>query len=147
MIGLLLSRGAGGLQPARPVPFDAGFALPASPNTALLAPPGSPLPAHGRIGPWAVEPGRLWTVLAEVAAAQPRTFALASWPELLQAQWVARTPLMNYPDIIVGQVLPGDAGTGLVLYSRSLLGWSDLGANARRLAEWQAAIEQRLAGG
>ena len=145
MIGMLLGRGAAGVPPASPVAFDARFALPPSPNTRLLAPPGAALPAHGRIGPWPVGPDRLWQAVHEVAAAEPRTFPLGSWPELRQAQWVARSRLMNYPDIVVAQIVPEGAATGLILYSRSLVGWSDLGVNAARLEAWRAAIEQRLA--
>jgi uncharacterized protein (DUF1499 family) len=52
---------------------------------------------------------------------------------------------MNYPDIVVAQVVAGEGTSGLILYSRSLLGWSDLGANAARMAEWRAEIERRLA--
>jgi hypothetical protein len=144
MIGLLLARGAAGVPAPSPVAFDEGFALPPSPNTRLLAPPGAALPAHERFGPWPVPPGRLWQAVQEAAAAQPRTFPLASWPELRQAQWVARTRLMNFPDIVVAQVLAGEGTSGLVLYSRSLLGWSDLGANAARLTAWRAEIERRL---
>lgn len=145
MIGMLLGLGAAGVPPPPPIAFDEGFALPPSPNTHLLAPPGAALPAHERFGPWPVPPERLWQVVHEVASAQPRTFALASWPELRQSQWVARTRLMNYPDIVVAQVVAGEGSGGLILYSRSLLGWSDLGANAARLAEWRAELERRLA--
>ena len=145
MIGMLLGRGAAGVPPPSPIAFDEGFRLPRSPNTHLLAPPGAPLPAHGRFGPWPAPPERLWQLVHEVAASQPRVFPLASWPDLRQAQWVARTRLMNYPDIVVAQVVAGEGSSGLILYSRSLLGWSDLGANAARLAEWRAEIKRRLA--
>ena len=146
MIGLLLSRGASGVPAPAPVEFGPGFRLPPSPNTHLLAPPGMDLPAHGRFGPWAVPREAVWAALKQAAAEQPRTFPLAEWPERLQAQWVARTRLMNFPDIVVGQVVEAEGGAGLVLYSRSLLGWSDLGANAARLAAWRAAVERRLPG-
>lgn len=146
MIGLLLSRGASGVPAPTPVEFGPGFRLLPSPNTHLLAPPGMDLPAHGRFGPWPTPRETMWSALQEAAAEQPRTFPLAAWPERLQAQWVARTRLMNFPDIVVGQVVEVPGGTGLVLYSRSLLGWSDLGANAARLAAWRAAVERRLPG-
>lgn len=145
MIRLLLARGAAGVPPPRPVEFGPGFALPRSPNAHLLAPPGVALPAHGRFGPWPVAAERLWKVLQAVAAEQPRTFPLAAWPERRQAQWVARTRWLNFPDIVAAQVREMPAGAGLILYSRSLIGWSDLGVNAARLAAWRAAIERRLA--
>jgi hypothetical protein len=151
MIRLLLARGAEGLPSPTPIAFDQGFGLPPSPNTCLLAPAGASLPAHGRFGPWHVSAGRLWDMVQEVAAAEPRCFPLASWPDLRQAQWVVRSRLMNYPDIVVAQVMAMEAtggaaalSHGLVLYSRSLVGWSDLGVNAGRLARWRAGIERRL---
>lgn len=79
-----------------------------------------------------------------VAAAQPRVFSLAEYGERHQAQWVARSRLMNYPDIVVAAVAPTGGGTGLWLYSRSLLGWSDFGANRARVMAWLADFETRL---
>ena len=57
---------------------------------------------------------------------------------------MARSRLMNYPDIIVAEVAPAGTGTGLWLYSRSLIGWSDLGVNRDRVMTWLAAFEDRL---
>ena len=63
---------------------------------------------------------------------------------LRQAQWVARSALMNYPDIIVAEVVPGPEGAGLFLYSRSLFGWSDMGVNRKRVEAWLAALDAAL---
>jgi uncharacterized protein (DUF1499 family) len=89
----------------------------------------------------------LWAAVQQAAAAQPRTTLLAAWPEHLQAQWVERSPLVNFPDIMVVVLLPDGAATGLVLYSRSLFGHSDLGVNAKRVDRWIAAIQSALPGG
>jgi hypothetical protein len=137
--------GAGGVAvPDKPLDFGAGFRLPASPNTHLVAPPGHALPAQVRHAGWRVSGPELWAAVQQVAQAQPRTTLLAAWPEALQAQWVARTRLMNYPDVVVAQLLPGEERSALILYSRSLIGWSDLGANAARCAEWLAALDAAL---
>jgi len=140
----LLGRGAHGLPAPRPLAFDAGFQLPPSPNTALAAPPGSPLPAHRRVAPYRASPAALFAALHRVAARRPRCTLLGEWPEQGQAQWVERTRWANFPDIIVAQVSPDPAGAALVLYSRSLFGWSDLGVNGRRLAAWLAALDAEL---
>ncbi|PZW41377.1 uncharacterized protein DUF1499 [Humitalea rosea] len=144
-LSLLFGSGAGGL--GAPVPLDlANLVLPGSPNTCLAAPEGAPGPKPHRIlAPFPVGQGRLWAAVQTVAAARPRTTLIAAWPERLQAQWVERSALMNYPDIIVAQLLPqGDAATGLALYSRSLLGHSDFGVNARRVEAWIAALTSQL---
>lgn len=139
-ITALFASGAGGLPPAEPLDL-ARLVLPPSPNTALAAPPGAPGPAPTRVLPsYPVASGALWAAVQQAAAAQPRTTLLAAWPEHLQAQWVERSALMNYPDIITAILLPNGDATGLVLYSRSLFGWSDMGANKARVERWLAAL-------
>lgn len=51
----------------------------------------------------------------------------------LAKRYVIRTPTMGYPDTLNLGVRAIEGKAGLLLYSRSLLGRSDLGANARRL--------------
>ena len=136
---ILLRHGAAGLP--RPVPVEfATLILPASPNTCLAGPPEYRGPKHVTVPPFAERPVALWQRLGTMAAAQPRTWKLADWPERRQGQWVERSALMNYPDIIAAEVQPHPQGSALLIYSRSLLGWSDLGANARRVAAWLAAL-------
>ncbi|MFC7689308.1 DUF1499 domain-containing protein [Paeniroseomonas aquatica] len=81
---------------------------------------------------------------AEPRRALPRTSLIEAWPDRRQAQWVERSALVNYPDIIAAEVVPLPGGAGLYLYSRSLLGWSDLGVNRRRVDRWLAALEAAL---
>lgn len=143
MIGLLFSRGAAGVPPPLPVDF-ATLALPPSPNTCLLTPSTAPGVGHLHRDPFPVSTDDAFAAIRATAAAQPRTFPLAEYPGRRQAQWVARTRLMNYPDIVVAEVAPAGDGTGLWLYSRSLLGWSDLGANRARVMAWLGEFEARL---
>ena len=82
--------------------------------------------------------------LDRVAASMPRSFPLAHFPARNQAQWVVRSALMNYPDIVVAEAAPVAGGTGLWLYSRSLIGWSDLGVNRARVMAWLEALEAAL---
>lgn len=143
MISALLSSGARGVPAPAPVDF-AALTLPPSPNTCLLTPTSAPGAGHLQRDPFPVSPEAAFEAIRAVAAEQPRTFALADYPERRQAQWVARTRLMNYPDIVVAEVAPSGGGTGLWLYSRSLIGWSDLGANRARVMAWLTAFENRL---
>lgn len=55
-------------------------------------------------------------------------------------RYVARTPLLRFPDTIDAEALPGSDGTRLRLYSRSLLGASDFDANGARLENWTAQL-------
>ena len=74
---------------------------------------------------------RLFAAVHAVAAAQPRTFLAASYPDRLQDHWVARSAVFNFPDLITVQVAAAGPTSTLVLYSRSVYGRSDLGVNRR----------------
>lgn len=141
---LMLARGPSGLPAPMPVDFGT-LALPASPNAHLAAPPGSTAQPHEQVPLLPASPEAAWAALRGLGEGFPRSWKLAEWPELRQAQWVARTRLMNYPDIIAAQVIGLPGGAGLFLYSRSLVGYSDFGVNRRRVAEWLAAFRARIA--
>jgi len=142
-IASLFAQGAGGLPPATPVDF-AALRLPESPNTCLAAPPGAHPQAHIVVPPLAADAAIVWPVLLRVADAMPRTTRYGQWPERFQAQWVARSAIMNWPDIVTAELVPGPGGAGLFLYSRSLFGYSDLGANRKRVEAWLAALDAAL---
>jgi len=144
ILRMLLSRGTEGLPPPAPIDF-AALRLPASPNTHLIAPPGTTMERHETAPLMDVSPDLAWTVLRGLGDGMQRVWKRAEWPEQCQAQWVARTRLMNYPDLINGQIVALPGGTGLFLYSRSLIGRSDFGVNAKRMAAWRGAFDRALA--
>jgi uncharacterized protein (DUF1499 family) len=154
LIGLVLpacaATGAGGLPV--PPPMDmAKLERPATPNTALagpavpgqsaatMAPPDLVTPRYG------VSAARLFAAVQAVAAAQPRTFLAASYPDRLQVHWVARSAIFNFPDLVTAQVVAdGPQASTLVLYARSVYGRSDFGVNRARLRAWLAALNAML---
>lgn len=139
----LLRPGAGGLPPAEPLDF-ATLRPPRSPNAFLAAPPGHEGPKHRTVSLLPADPDAAWAVLRSLGPRLPRTTAMKEWPELRQGQWVARTRFLNFPDLVNAQVVPLPGGAGLYLYSRSLFGWSDFGANRRRGETWIAALDALL---
>ena len=148
LVGLLLPAcafsGAAGI----PVPANLDFShiqRPASPNTALAAPIGF-LPVPDIVTRSYNFPVlQLYTALGEVAAAQIRVFPLAAYPEHGQIFWVARSAVLNFPDVISAEIRAETPQTStLVLYSRSIYGSSDLGVNRGRLLAWIAALDARL---
>jgi uncharacterized protein (DUF1499 family) len=145
LVGLFLPacgyQGAAGLP--MPVRMDmAAIIRPASPNTALAAPAGfSPAPDIVTRR-YDVPPEKLAAALAQVAAGEERVFEQAAFPG--QTHWVARSKLMNYPDLVTAQINPD--GT-LILWSRSVYGWGDMGVNRARLEHWLARLDAVLAGG
>jgi uncharacterized protein (DUF1499 family) len=144
LLGFLLPAcGMTGARGVTPAPLDvARLARPSTPNSALAAPAGF-APAPDLVTPtYAVPPRRLFDLLRTVAAGRKRTFPAAEDPARLQARWVARSRLLNFPDIVDAQVLAAPAGDSrLVLYSRSVYGYSDFGANRARLRVWLGAID------
>lgn len=131
-----------------PKPMDIGAIVrPASPNTALAAPAGF-TPTPDVVTPvYDMPPAALFSAIEAVAAAQPRTYRLATFDDRLQVHFVARSALFGFPDLIMAQVLPheegGRLGSTLVLYSRSVYGQSDLGVNRRRVTAWLADLNAR----
>jgi hypothetical protein len=143
VIGMLLGRGTAGLPDAAPLDF-ATLKLPSSPNAHLAAPPGTTNERHETVPLLDAPVESAWAVLRSLGDGMERVWKMAEWPELRQAQWVARSRLMNYPDLINGQIVALPGGPGLFLYSRSLIGYSDLGVNAARIAAWRRAFETTL---
>jgi hypothetical protein len=135
--------GAQGLPP--PVLLDtAAIVRPASPNTVLAGPEGfRPVPDVVTPG-YKVPPDRLFALAQEVAAGQARTYPAAAFPERLQAHWVVRSAVFNFPDLVTVEVRASGVGSDLVLYSRSVYGESDLGANRKRADAWLAALAAKL---
>ncbi|MDY8107581.1 DUF1499 domain-containing protein [Fulvimarina sp. 2208YS6-2-32] len=61
----------------------------------------------------------------------------------LARRYVVRTPTMGFPDTLNVAVRAIDGQSGLLLYSRSLLGRSDLGANEKRLMRIVEALRDK----
>jgi len=143
-LSALFGSGAGGLPPAEPVDF-ATLTLPGSPNACLAGPPGGNPAIQIPVPPFRAAPDRAFAALRETGAAAPGTTQTAAWPDRRQIQWVARSKVMNFPDLIAGAIVPQPGGgAGLFLFSRSLFGYSDLGVNRARVAAWLADFRTRL---
>lgn len=140
---LLARRGTRGLPPPQPIDFPS-LQAPSSPNWALAAPPGGTTLPHTAVPLLPVTPAGAWEVVSRLGDRFTRTWPHRTFPEMMQAHWVVRTRLMNYPDLVTAQVVELPGGAGLWLYSRSVLGYSDLGVNGRRIAAWIAALTPAL---
>lgn len=147
LLGLLLPAcGVAGAQgvPAA-MPDFSHLVRPASPNTALAAPAGF-TPRPDIVTPvYNVPPARLFAAVQGVAAGQPATYRLAEDPAHLREGWVARSFVLNFPDVVWAEVRPAASGASeLLLYSRSVYGYGDFGVNRRRVAAWLAALDGAL---
>jgi uncharacterized protein (DUF1499 family) len=131
-----------------PAPGILDFAhltLPTSPNKALAAPAGFNPKPDLVTPPYKLAPDQLFQVVRTTVQAMPHTYALDDHPGHWQAAFVARTPTANFPDIIAIAVQPNaQGGSQLVMYSHSIYGYSDMGANLARLTAWLAAINAKI---
>ena len=58
----------------------------------------------------------------------------------LAATYVQTSALLAFPDYISVKAVPVGDGAGLVIWSRSRFGKSDLGVNRERIEEWLAKL-------
>lgn len=128
-----------------PQPMDvAHIVRPASPNTALAAPAGFDPPPDIVTPTYRLAASQLFARVQDVAASQSRTYPAAKFPDRLQAHYVVRSALFNFPDLVMVQVRQaGPDSSELVVYSRSVYGRSDLGANRKRVEAWLAALQSK----
>ena len=91
---------------------------------------------------YAMAPGELLARLKEIALAEPDTNELSGAPDRDRlARFIQRTRLMRYPDTIDIEVFPAGESSTLAIYSRSLIGRSDLGVNRARVERWLAGLD------
>lgn len=83
------------------------------------------------------------TMREALASERGLTLVHADDPALTD-RYVQRTALLGFPDTIVVRFVarPRDRSTVLI-YSRSKLGWSDLGANRARVGRWLSRLGER----
>lgn len=76
-----------------------------------------------------------------VALAQPRTVLRARSPDGLAMQFVQRSALFRFPDIVDVRAIPLDAARStLAILSRSVYGHLDFGVNRKRVEAWLARL-------
>lgn len=118
---------------------------PGSPNDYLVAP--AEVPAYidadtqsPRFGVSAAQLARLWV---EVLEAQPRTRVLGISDDGLGVEAEQRSALFRFVDRISFRAVPiDDDNAGVYVYSRSQVGYWDLGVNQRRVERWLESLQQ-----
>jgi uncharacterized protein (DUF1499 family) len=117
-------------------------------HSEILAAPAGFSPAPGIVTPvYDMSPANLFTQVQNVAALQPRTFALDTEPQNLQAAWVIRSAFANFPDVVEIAILPEPGGkSGLIFYAHALYGISDYGVNRKHAMRWLKDLTMKVAG-
>ena len=109
---------------------------PPKPNTCLAAPENHCLAAEPDFAPpvMDVTGPDLFSKLSEVIAAQRGFGSITSDAEAWRLKFVATTGFMRFKDDVDIEVIPLDDGKAtFAIYSRSRVGYSDLGANEKRV--------------
>lgn len=109
-----------------------------SPNDALAAAPDL-TPARADLVPpeYAARAPALRAALGAALQTEPRVERVAMDDDALVDRYVQRTTLLRFPDTVVVQFFERPGGRSTVaMYSRSLVGHSDLGANRARVERW-----------
>ncbi|MEM7638437.1 MAG: DUF1499 domain-containing protein [Pseudomonadota bacterium] len=111
---------------------------PPKPNTCLAAPDHHCLAAEPDFAPpdFAMTGRGLFSKLSEIIAADRSFGKVSADAETLRLKFVATTGLMRFKDDVDVEIIPLDEGRStLAIYSRSRLGYSDLGANQKRVTK------------
>ena len=109
---------------------------PPKPNTCLVAPDNHCLAAEPDFTPPELSmTGRgLFSKLNEIVASERSFGKIEADPESLRLKFVATTGLLRFKDDVDIEVIPIDeARSTFAIYSRSRVGYSDLGTNRKRV--------------
>jgi uncharacterized protein (DUF1499 family) len=132
---------------AVPAPGDiSAIRRPTSPNTCVAAPAGFALAPDLPTRRYDVSPVRLFATVRRLIASRPRTTELAVDSGRLRVDFVTRSLVFRFPDIVLAQVLRvSEEQSDLVLYSYSLKGHYDFGVNRSRVSGLLAGLDVALA--
>ena len=147
LVAALLAGGCSMGEVAPPAPGDISeIQRPTSPNTCLAGPPGFKPTPDLQTRRFNVTPERLLAAMQGVMRAQPRVTALADDFKRLRADYVVRSRVFGFPDIVLVQALAAGGGqSDLAVYSYSLKGYYDFGVNRGRVKALLSTLDSALA--
>lgn len=111
---------------------------PPKPNTCLVAPENHCLAAEPDFTPPELDlsPRGLFSKFSETVAATRSFGKVSADAENLRLKFIATTGLMRFKDDVDIEIIPlEDGGSTFAIYSRSRVGYSDLGANRKRVTK------------
>lgn len=83
---------------------------------------------------------------AAVAAAEPRVTLVAEDKVALQSDYVQRSALWRFPDVITARFIALSPETSTVaVFSRAIYGYCDLGVNRKRVTAWLRRLGEAVA--
>lgn len=118
------------------------------PNDALVCPPDRCTAEPDKPPPeFDLPANEVFEAWLTVVKSEPRTTLIADDPDQLLVNVEQRSRLFGFVDTISARVLPiGDARSSIAVYSRSNVGYWDLGVNKGRVDSWLEALRMQLDG-
>jgi len=115
----------------------------AKPNQYLVLPAGFGVEKPNETGPvFAASASALWDAWRKMITAQPRVRILEEMPDRHEMELYQRTPLLRFRDDVTVQIVPvNDTTASIAIYSRSRIGYSDMGTNAKRVKQWLSQLK------
>jgi hypothetical protein len=81
----------------------------------------------------------------EMLAEQPRLQVLRRDVTNIQIDYVQRSRLLRFPDLVTVRFVPiDDTHSTVAIYSRSVYGKGDMGVNRLRVEEWLARVKAKV---
>jgi uncharacterized protein (DUF1499 family) len=117
-----------------------------TPNQYLLCPTSvCSTQTDGAAPVYDVPVTKLQAAWDEMIAEEPRVQVLRRDITNQQIDYVQRTRLLRFPDLVTVRFVPvDDTHATLVIYSRSVYGEGDFGVNRARVEEWLAKLKARI---
>jgi uncharacterized protein (DUF1499 family) len=116
-------------------------------HSEFLMAPADFSPTPGMAAPiFHLTPLQLFDAFQDVGSLQPRSYMLDIEPEALQAAWVIRSPVGNFPDVVEIKILPEpDGDSSFVFYAHAIYGASDYGVNRKHAIRWLKDLQMKVA--
>ena len=128
-----------------PVDFET-LSRRSSPNDALVCPPGLCKAASDLSSPvFEVDARQLREAMINALASRPRLSLVNCDDTTLTDRYVQRSALVGFPDTIVIRYINQPEGRStLAIYSRSQIGYGDMGVNRARIERWLQELKRRV---
>lgn len=130
----------------RPFPLDFATLVPDTrPRRWLVLPDGFDAQAQAdQTSPiYAGTAAQVQAAFVALALGEPRTETVREAEG--QVELVQRSKVFRFPDYITLQAFDVAGGAALAIYSRAVIGYSDMGVNRKRIVAWLDALSAKLA--
>ena len=117
-----------------------------TPNQYLLCPQDMCTTETDGVAPvFDVPAEELQVAWDDMVAGQPRTQVLRRDVTNMEVDYVQRSRLFRFPDIVTVRFIPvDDTHSTLAIYSRSVYGKGDMGVNHARIDDWLAKLKAKV---